>query len=40
MVQTNPVTVNSSGYHYSRTKKQKEIIYMGRIDYNQKESIE
>lgn len=36
MVQTNPVTVNSSGYHYSRTKKQKEIIYMGRIDYNQK----
>ena len=24
MVQTNPVTVNSSGYHYSQTEKQKE----------------
>lgn len=36
MVQTNPVTVNSSDYHYSQTEKQKEIIYMGRIDYNQK----
>lgn len=36
MVQTNPVTVNASSYHYSQTEKQKEIIYMGRIDYNQK----
>lgn len=36
MVQTNPVTVNSSDYHYSQAEKQKEIIYMGRIDYNQK----
>lgn len=36
MVQTNPVTVDSSNFHYMQAKKQKEIIYMGRIDYNQK----
>lgn len=36
MVQTNPVTLDSSDFDYSFDKKQKEIIYMGRIDYNQK----
>lgn len=35
-VQTNPVTIDSSSYQYDFLKKQKEIIYMGRIDYNQK----
>jgi len=35
-VLTNPVTIDSSSYHYSFSQKQKEIIYMGRIDYNQK----
>ena len=35
-VLTNPVTIDSSSYDYSLSKKQKEIIYMGRIDYNQK----
>ena len=32
----NPVTIDSSSFHYSFSQKQKEIIYMGRIDYNQK----
>lgn len=36
MVQTNPVTLESSDFSYSFDKKEKEIIYMGRIDYNQK----
>lgn len=36
MVQTNPVTLDSTGFSYSFEKKEKEIIYMGRIDYNQK----
>ena len=36
MVQTNPVTLDSSDFEYSFEKKQKEIIYLGRIDYNQK----
>lgn len=36
MVQTNPVTLDSSDFSYSFEKKEKEIIYMGRIDYNQK----
>ena len=35
-VLTNPVTIDSSSYDYSLSRKQKEIIYMGRIDYNQK----
>lgn len=35
-VLTNPVTIDSSSYDYSLSKKQKVIIYMGRIDYNQK----
>lgn len=36
MVQTNPVTLDSTDFVYSFSKKQKEIIYLGRIDYNQK----
>lgn len=36
MVQTNPVTLDSSDFSYSFDKKEQEIIYMGRIDYNQK----
>lgn len=36
MVQTNPVTLDSTDFVYSFPKKQKEIIYLGRIDYNQK----
>ncbi len=36
VVQTNPVTVDASGYVYSKKNKIKEIIYVGRIDYNQK----
>lgn len=36
MVLTNPVTIDSSSYQYFFERKQKEIIYMGRIDYNQK----
>ena len=36
VVQTNPLTINTDNYTYSAEKKQKEIIYVGRIDYNQK----
>lgn len=36
VVQTNPVTLDFSDFSYSIYKKEKEIIYMGRIDYNQK----
>ena len=36
MVQTNPVTLDSTDFVYSFPKKQMEIIYLGRIDYNQK----
>lgn len=36
LVQTNPVTIDSNGFRYIKKNKQKEIIYMGRIDYNQK----
>lgn len=39
VVQTNPVTINTSGYVYSQDNKQKELIYMGRIDYNQKRVV-
>ena len=35
-VQTNPVTIEAGGYVYNANIKQKEIIYVGRIDYNQK----
>ncbi len=33
---TNPVTIDDENFVYDITKKQKEIIYCGRIDYNQK----
>lgn len=36
IVQTNPITIDSSNFHYTKENKQKEIIYMGRLDYNQK----
>lgn len=36
IVQTNPITIDASNYVFSTEKKWKEIIYMGRIDYNQK----
>lgn len=36
IVQTNPVTIAASDYVFSAEKKRKEIIYVGRIDYNQK----
>lgn len=36
LVQTNPVTIDATDFHYISQNKQKEIIYMGRIDYNQK----
>ncbi len=36
LVQTNPVTIDTSGFTFNPSNKQKEIIYVGRIDYNQK----
>lgn len=36
MVQTNPVTIDSENFVFDLDKKKKEIIYVGRIDYNQK----
>lgn len=36
IVQTNPVTIETNSFQYIKENKQKEIIYMGRIDYNQK----
>lgn len=36
VVQTNPLTIDTTDYIYSAENKQKEIIYVGRIDYNQK----
>lgn len=36
MVQTNPVTIDAGGFTLDTSKKEKEIIYVGRIDYNQK----
>lgn len=35
-VMTNPVTIETGGYHYSANSKQKEIIYVGRLDSIQK----
>ena len=34
--QPNPLTIDAAGFVYTQEKKQKEIIYCGRIDYNQK----
>lgn len=36
IVQTNPVTIDASDYIFSPDIKQKEVLYVGRIDYNQK----
>lgn len=36
IVQTNPVTLSNDGFEYKAEKKQKEIIYVGRVDYTQK----
>lgn len=36
MVQTNPVTIETGGFVFRPDHKEKEIIYVGRIDYNQK----
>ena len=36
LVQTNPITINNNDYIFDKTNKDKEIIYVGRIDYNQK----
>ena len=36
VVQTNPVTIDVSGYNFSPEEKQKEVLYVGRIDHNQK----
>ena len=36
LVQTNPVTIDTSGFTFNPANKQKEIVYVGRIDYNQK----
>ena len=35
-MQTNPVTIDNSGFDYKKIYKRKEIIYVGRIDYTQK----
>lgn len=36
MVQTNPVTIETENFVFKPEDKEKEIIYVGRIDYNQK----
>ena len=36
VVQTNPVTLSSEGYTYNHLLKNKEIVYVGRLDYTQK----
>lgn len=36
IVQTNPITIDSAHYELDLSKKQKEIIYVGRIDTQQK----
>lgn len=36
MVQTNPVTIETGDFVFNPDNKEKEIIYVGRIDYNQK----
>jgi glycosyltransferase involved in cell wall biosynthesis len=36
VVQANPTTISSNNFSYNSTNKNKEIIYCGRIDYNQK----
>ncbi len=36
VVQANPITIDFSGFEYRAGKKQKEIVYVGRVDYTQK----
>ena len=36
VVQANPITIDFSGFEYRAGKKQKEIVYVGRVDYIQK----
>lgn len=36
MIQTNPVTIDAKDFVFNPAKKEKEILYVGRIDYNQK----
>lgn len=36
VVQTNPVTLSSKGFEYNSANKQKEVIYVGRLDHIQK----
>lgn len=36
MVQTNPVTIDAKDFIFNPAEKEKEILYVGRIDYNQK----
>lgn len=36
IVQTNPITINNKGFVYNSNLKEKEIIYVGRVDYIQK----
>lgn len=36
VVQTNPITIDMDGFSYQPEKKQKEIVYVGRLDYTQK----
>ena len=36
IVQTNPVTIGKGQYEIDSAKKKKEVIYVGRLDYNQK----
>lgn len=39
ITQTNPITIETDNYSFDITQKKKEIIYVGRIDYNQKRVI-
>ena len=36
LVQTNPLTIDNDNFVFNNADKEKEIIYVGRIDYNQK----
>lgn len=36
VVQTNPVTIDSVGFVYNFDNKRKEVLFVGRLDYNQK----
>lgn len=36
IVQPNPITISSKDFIYNQNTKKKEIIYVGRLDYNQK----